>query len=147
MVADHEGITDTAKRMIAGILDLSDALTAFGNTIPTSYLRLVPKQEAPTRICWCDRNRSVLVRVPLGWLGNTTMINDANPLEPFSREESAGRQTFEFRAPDGSADIHNLLAVSSLHHCTDWSWKIPLDRPNHCMWNRIFIRKKRNMRI
>jgi glutamine synthetase len=117
-VADHEGITVTAKRMIAGILDLSDALTAFGNTIPTSYLRLVPKQEAPTRICWGDRNRSVLVRVPLGWLGNNTMINDANPIEPVPEEESVGRQTFEFRAPDGSADIHNLLSglvLASLH--------------------------------
>ena len=29
--------------------------------------RLVPHQEAPTNICWGDRNRSVLVRVPLGW--------------------------------------------------------------------------------
>jgi glutamine synthetase len=118
LVADHEGITDTAKRMIAGILDLSDALTAFGNTIPTSYLRLVPKQEAPTRICWGDRNRSVLVRVPLGWLGNNTMINDANPLEPVLEKELGGRQTFEFRAPDGSADIHNLLSgllLASLH--------------------------------
>lgn len=118
MVADSEGITVIAKRMIAGILDVSDALTAFGNTIPTSYLRLVPRQEAPTRICWGDRNRSVLVRVPLGWLGNTHMINDANPLEPLSEEESAGRQTFEFRAPDGSADIHNLLSglvLASLH--------------------------------
>ena len=29
----------------------------------------MPHQEAPTAICWGDRNRSVLVRVPLGWLG------------------------------------------------------------------------------
>ena len=46
------------------------------------------------------------------------MINDANPLEPVSREEPAGKQTFEFRAPDGSADIHNLLSslvLASLH--------------------------------
>jgi glutamine synthetase len=55
--------------------------TAFGNTIPASYLRLVPGQEAPTKICWGDRNRSVLVRVPLGWVAKTRMIKHANPQE------------------------------------------------------------------
>jgi glutamine synthetase len=118
MLTDKDGLTYTAKKMIAGVLDVADALTAFGNTIPTSYLRLVPAQEAPTNICWGDRNRSVLVRVPLGWLGNNQMIYDANPQEPLSTLTIAGRQTFEFRAPDGSADIHNLLAglvLASLH--------------------------------
>jgi len=71
IMADDEGITDTAKKIIAGILDLSSAITAFGNTIPTSYLRLVPHQEAPTNICWGDRNRSVLVRIPLGWIAKS----------------------------------------------------------------------------
>jgi len=39
------------KQMICGMLEYADALTAFGNTIPTAYLRLVPHQEAPTNIC------------------------------------------------------------------------------------------------
>jgi glutamine synthetase len=103
-------LSDTARKMIAGILDISDALTAFGNTIPTSYLRLVPNQEAPTNICWGDRNRSVLVRVPLGWLGNNEMIYDANPDETRKENGIPGKQTIEFRAPDGSANVHNLLA-------------------------------------
>jgi glutamine synthetase len=103
-------LSDTAKKMIAGILDISDALTAFGNTIPSSYLRLVPNQEAPTNICWGDRNRSVLIRVPLGWLGNNNMIYDANPEEATAVVDSPGKQTIEFRAPDGSANVHNLLA-------------------------------------
>ncbi|HJK45095.1 MAG TPA: glutamine synthetase family protein, partial [Methanocorpusculum sp.] len=60
MVKDGQ-LSDIAKRMIAGILDVGDAVTAFGNPIPTSYLRLVPHQEAPTYICWGDRNRSVVV--------------------------------------------------------------------------------------
>ncbi|HYX05178.1 MAG TPA: glutamine synthetase family protein, partial [Bacteroidales bacterium] len=77
MVKDGN-LSDAALKMIAGILDVSEALTAFGNTIPTSYLRLVPGQEAPTRICWGDRNRSVLVRVPLGWSKPSSMINHAN---------------------------------------------------------------------
>lgn len=32
---------------------------AGGDANPTSYLRLVPHQEAPTNVCWGDRNRSV----------------------------------------------------------------------------------------
>jgi glutamine synthetase len=103
-------LSDIAKKMIAGILDVSDALTAFGNTIPTSYLRLVPNQEAPTNICWGDRNRSVLIRVPLGWMGDNKMIYDANPGEIRNPLKTPGKQTFEFRAPDGSANVHNLLA-------------------------------------
>lgn len=110
MMAVTNGLSETARCMIAGILDLADALTAFGNTIPTSYLRLVPDQEAPTSICWGDRNRSVLVRVPLGWTGSGNMIADANPGTNNGTHNLAGKQTFEFRAPDGSADVHLLLA-------------------------------------
>jgi glutamine synthetase len=110
LMVENGRISDTARRMIAGILDLSPSLTAFGNTIPTSYLRLVPHQEAPTNICWGDRNRSVLVRVPLGWLGSSDMIGDANPVEKGSIVPAESKQTVEFRAPDGSADLYLLMA-------------------------------------
>lgn len=117
MLEDGE-ISSTARRMIAGILDLSASLTAFGNTIPTSYLRLVPHQEAPTNICWGDRNRSVLVRVPLGWTGAGNMILDANPREKSEVSLSDSKQTVEFRAPDGSADLYLLMAglVTAIEH-------------------------------
>lgn len=117
MLEDGE-ISSTARRMIAGILDLSASLTAFGNTIPTSYLRLVPHQEAPTNICWGDRNRSVLVRVPLGWTGTGNMISDANPQEKSEAGFSDSKQTVEFRAPDGSADLYLLMAglVTAIEH-------------------------------
>lgn len=104
------GLSDIAKRVIAGYLSLAPSLTAFGNTNPTSYFRLVPHQEAPTNICWGDRNRSVLVRVPLGWTGKNDMFNTFNPLEPRATKDFSGKQTIEFRCPDGSADIHLLLA-------------------------------------
>ncbi len=103
-------LSDVAKKMIAGLLELAKPLTAFGNTIPTSYLRLVPHQEAPTKICWGDTNRSVLVRVPLGWVAETSMIKDANPQEIGEIPYIPGKQTVEFRAPDGSADIYHLMA-------------------------------------
>jgi len=118
IMLENGEISDLAKRMIAGILDLSGSLTAFGNTIPTSYLRLVPHQEAPTNICWGDRNRSVLVRVPLGWAGTGNMIKNANPHQESEPESSGSRQTVEFRAPDGSADLYLLMAglVTAIQH-------------------------------
>ncbi len=103
-------LSDIAKKAIAGYLTLAPSLTAFGNTVPTSYLRLVPHQEAPTNICWGDRNRSVLVRVPLGWLNVSNMARDANPQERMEAPELTGSQTVEFRCPDGSANIYLLLA-------------------------------------
>lgn len=103
-------LTDDAMRAIAGFLDMSSSLTALGNTNPTSYLRLVPHQEAPTNICWGDRNRSALVRVPLGWESSKDMLKDANPLEPTNKKDFSYKQTVEFRCPDGSADIYLLLA-------------------------------------
>jgi glutamine synthetase len=111
MMIEGNQISETTKKVIAGYLKLAPSLTAFGNTIPTSYLRLVPHQEAPTNICWGDRNRSVLVRVPLGWLGVESMIADANPKEkvkPLKSYDSP--QTVEVRCPDGSANIYLLLA-------------------------------------
>jgi len=111
-------LSDVAKKMIAGILDIAPALCAFGNTIPTSYFRLVPNQEAPTTVCWGDRNRSALIRVPLGWNMALDMVANANPLEKASERSYSDKQTFELRSPDGSADIYLLIAgicVGALH--------------------------------
>jgi glutamine synthetase len=118
LMIDNGKLSDTARKMIAGILDISKSLTAFGNTIPTSYLRLVPHQEAPTRICWGDRNRSVLVRVPLGWVGTADMVKDANPSESSVSGEYNSKQTVELRSPDGSADLYKLFAglVVAIYH-------------------------------
>lgn len=109
MVADG-ALSDTARRAIAGMMELAPSITAFGNTNPTSYFRLVPHQEAPTNVCWGDRNRSVLVRVPLGWSAKADMCRQANPLEPESHYDTSAKQTVEMRSPDGSADLYQLLA-------------------------------------
>ena len=107
----HEGkLSDDARRMIAGMMDLAQSITAFGNKNPTSYFRLVPHQEAPTNVCWGDRNRSVLVRVPLGWTSGVNMNKEANPLEADVDFDTTIKQTVEMRSPDGSADLYQLLA-------------------------------------
>lgn len=103
-------LSSYARRAIAGMMELAPSITAFGNTNPTSYFRLVPHQEAPTNICWGDRNRSVLVRVPLGWAAKADMCRLANPLESESNYDTTLKQTVEMRSPDGSADIYLLMA-------------------------------------
>jgi glutamine synthetase len=111
MYVEQDDLSATAKRAIAGFMRLATSVTAFGNTNPTSYLRLVPNQEAPTTVCWGDRNRSTLVRVPLGWRTTLNMCHIANPLEPDTNSKFTDKQSIEFRASDGTANIYLLLAA------------------------------------
>ncbi len=110
MMLDNGVLSETARKAIAGMMLLAPSITAFGNTNPTSYFRLVPHQEAPTNICWGDRNRSVLVRVPLGWSAKSDMCALANPLEAECHFDTTQKQTVEMRSPDGSADLYQLLS-------------------------------------
>lgn len=114
MMTESGHLSDVAKKAIAGILEHADAITAMGNKVPTSYFRLVPHQEAPTSICWGDRNRSVLVRVPLGWNGGLDMCTQVNKTECPSSADSQQRQTAELRSADGSADIYQLIAAMAV---------------------------------
>ncbi len=109
MIADGK-LSEAARKAIAGMMELAPSITAFGNKNPTSYFRLVPHQEAPTNVCWGDRNRSVLVRVPLGWTAGIDLCHAANPLEPECTPDTSAKQTVEMRSPDGSADLYQLLA-------------------------------------
>lgn len=119
IVMENDQLSASTKKIIAGILDLADALTAFGNTVPTSYLRLVPNQEAPTYVCWGERNRSALVRIPLGWSGNKDMAGIVNPgIKEKDEKPPKNHQTFEFRVPDGSANVHLIMAgllIAAVH--------------------------------
>ncbi len=110
MMVENGELSDVAKKAIAGILTYAPAITAFGNKVPTSYFRLVPHQEAPTSVCWGDRNRSVLVRVPLGWTGKGNMLATANPLEAGEPHPAPQKQTAELRSADCSADVYQLIA-------------------------------------
>ena len=113
VMVENGDVSDVAKRAMAGILDIAAGITAFGNRIPTSYLRLVPHQEAPTNICWGDRNRSALIRVPLGWFseGSSKMVAIANPNYNEEFRDHSYKSTFEFRAADPSADLYLLFAA------------------------------------
>lgn len=111
MLDDKRRISEVARKAIAGLMKLAPAITAFGNRNPTSYFRLVPHQEAPTNVCWGDRNRSVLVRVPLGWTADTDMCAAINPGQSTPAYiDATQKQTVEIRSADGSADVYQLLA-------------------------------------
>ncbi|MFA5032845.1 MAG: glutamine synthetase family protein [bacterium] len=108
---DNNGkLSVTAKKIIGGLLELAPSLTAFGNTNPISYMRLVPHQEAPTYICWGEKNRSALIRIPLGWALKNSMSKQVNKQDTTKPTDCPEKQTFELRSPDGSANIHLLLA-------------------------------------
>jgi glutamine synthetase len=62
---DRYFLSDTAKKYIAGMLTHVKEFTLVLNQWVNSYKRLVPGYEAPVYICWAQRNRSTLVRVPL----------------------------------------------------------------------------------
>lgn len=111
MLGSDRKLSEVARRAIAGLMKLAQAITAFGNTNPTSYFRLVPHQEAPTNVCWGDRNRSVLVRVPLGWTTDKDMCAELNPGTTSIDVDTTQKQTVEIRSADGSADIYLLMAA------------------------------------
>ncbi|WP_068122380.1 glutamine synthetase beta-grasp domain-containing protein, partial [Nocardioides massiliensis] len=113
LVDDEGELTDTGRRLIAGLLEAAPALTAFGNTVPTSYLRFAEGSESPEGVSWAATDRTGLVRVPLAWGGGVLprMVAHANPhhAEPVPVPD-VGPQTVELRLADGSADVHLLLA-------------------------------------
>ena len=112
MMIRNGELTDECKKAIAGFMVAGTSLPAFGNPNPLSFLRLVPHQEAPTSLCWSFSNRSALVRVPLGWINNgKDMAADCNPMEKVSDKDFSDKQTFEWRASDGCADIYLLMAA------------------------------------
>ena len=111
VMTDKNGNLSTeAKKLIGGLCDYADSLTAFGNTVASSYLRLVPNQEAPTQVCWSDSNRSAMIRVPLGWSKISNLASVVNKGHKSTPLEIDSMQTVEIRTPDGSANSHLLMA-------------------------------------
>jgi glutamine synthetase len=104
IITDPKGnLTVKAKQMIGGMLKFAPSLTAFGNTTPVSYLRFISRKESPAHICWGTRNRLALIRIPLWW----NFRKDIEGTGSYVR-------TFEFRAPDPSANTYLLLAGIAL---------------------------------
>jgi glutamine synthetase len=96
---DPEGqfkLSDTACHFMAGLLKHARALSAVVAPTVNSYKRLTPGYEAPVYVCWAQRNRSALIRVPRYSPG---------------REQST---RVELRFPDPSANPY--LAFATMLH-------------------------------
>ncbi len=90
---DKHFLSQEAKSYIAGILRHAREITFVCNQWVNSYKRLVPGYEAPVYICWAQRNRSALVRVPMYKPG----------------KEKATR--VEFRSPDPACNPYLAFAT------------------------------------
>ncbi len=90
----EEGISQTARYFIGGILEHAKSLAAIVAPTTNSYRRLVPGYEAPVYITWGFLNRSAMIRVPA------------------ARSPAATR--VEFRAPDPTANPYLALAATFL---------------------------------
>ncbi|HRS01230.1 MAG TPA: glutamine synthetase family protein [Bacteroidota bacterium] len=123
IMTDKDGaLSEDAKLLIGGLLKYGKSLTAFGNSVIGSYMRLVPNQEAPTRVCWSEQNRNAMIRVPLAWANLSALANRINPHKAiFESNENEIYQTVEIRTPDGSANVALLLA--GITKAIYWAYK------------------------
>ena len=86
-----DGLSDTARYFIGGLMAHVDALTALTNPTVNSYKRLNPGQDkAPVYTAWSFTNRTALVRVPSNMKEHTRI---------------------DLRSPDSSANPYLALAA------------------------------------
>jgi glutamine synthetase len=96
--ADKYFLSGEAKCFIAGIIKYAPEICLVTNQWVNSYKRLVPGYEAPIYLSWSQRNRSVLVRVPVYKPGKETSTRievrhpdpACNPYLAFSAMLAAG---------------------------------------------------------
>jgi glutamine synthetase len=86
-------------------------------------MRLVPHQEAPTKVFWSGLNRAALIRVPLAWSEVADIAKRINPQEESEARKFVKSKTVELRSPDGSAQTHLLLAGITM--AADWGFRNP----------------------
>lgn len=86
----ENGLSETARQYIAGLLKHARAWVAITNPLVNSYKRLVPGYEAPVYVAWSFQNRSPLIRIPAS-RGLSTRV--------------------EVRCPDPSTNPYLALAV------------------------------------
>jgi len=119
---DPYNLSTLAKHFLAGILKHSKEICLITNQWYNSYKRLVPGFEAPVYIAWAERNRSVLVRVPVYRKGKeaATRIEirfpDAacNPYLCFTVLLAAGLKGVDNKYPLPDPVNEDLYAMSDL---------------------------------
>jgi glutamine synthetase len=95
---DEYKLSQTAYHFIAGLLHHARGLSGVVAPTVNSYKRLTPGYEAPVYICWAQRNRSALIRVPRYTPGREKSVRvelrfpdpSANPYLAFAAMLEAG---------------------------------------------------------
>ncbi|AEH51770.1 type I glutamate--ammonia ligase [Pseudothermotoga thermarum] len=85
-----DGLSQTMKYFIGGLLKYARQITLVTNPTVNSYKRLVPGYEAPVNIAWSKANRTALIRIPAA-RGKSTRL--------------------EYRAPDPTCNAYLAFAV------------------------------------
>ncbi|MBI3362013.1 MAG: type I glutamate--ammonia ligase [Chloroflexi bacterium] len=109
---DEYGLSQLAKKFIAGQLKHARSLSAIIAPLVNSYKRLVPGYEAPVYLSWARVNRSALIRVP--------------KVSP-GRVLTATR--IELRCPDPSANPYLAFAVMLKAGLDGISSDLPVPEP------------------
>ncbi|GIR38284.1 MAG: hypothetical protein CM15mP49_36690 [Actinomycetota bacterium] len=60
--SDPMGLSDTARKFMAGVLHHAPEFTAVTNQLVNSYKRMIAGYESPVYVSWARNNRSALVR-------------------------------------------------------------------------------------
>jgi len=89
-------LSEEARWLIGGLVQMGGALMAFGNRTRGSFTRLLQGKEAPNAITWGSFNRLALIRLPI-----QVETGEGRIVTP---------PTIEFRLPDGSAHPYLVLA-------------------------------------
>ena len=118
---DEYKLSKTAKHFIAGQLKHIREMTAILNPTVNSYKRLVSGFEAPVYICWAQKNRSALIRIPRYAKGREQSVRaelrspdtSCNPYLAFAAMLKAGLDGIKNGIDPGSAINEDVYAFNS----------------------------------
>jgi glutamine synthetase len=111
------GISQTAKYYIGGLLSHIREFAAVTNPTVNSYKRLVPGYEAPIYITWSDTNRSALIRIP-ATRGKGTRVElrcpdpSCNPYLAFALMLSAGIEGIKNKTEPADSVRKNIFKLT-----------------------------------
>ena len=112
----EDKLSEDARHFIAGQLKHAEGLCAIVAPSINSYKRLAPGYEAPTNICWGERNRSALIRVPYACDKSGTRIefrcsdSSANPYLAFAALLAAGIDGISKKMPEPKPILENAYS-------------------------------------
>jgi glutamine synthetase len=149
--SDANGLSETAKHYIAGLLRHAQECCAFYAPTVNSYKRLVPGYEAPVYVAWSAMNRSAMVRLPGFTAGREKSVRcelrcpdpSANPYLAFAAMLGSGLKGIEEKLPLEPAQVDNLFHISEMERERRGIKSLPsnLHEAMHHMKRSSFVRE------